>query len=125
MIVTGRMKAAMRALKDAGWERVEELNRQLDDESVRRYIAKIMKEDGVSYEEAWRLVREEPKYSIGFKMCSPAVITMLTMRGGKARFRKMLTPEELEIFDTEVDGKINFRQAVKREHKRQKKEARI
>lgn len=121
MIVTGKMKAAMRELKAAGWDKIEQWNQKLDDESIKRYIAKIMKEDGVTYEEAWELCKNDPKYSMGLKMCSPAVITMLTMRGGKARFRKMLTPEEAEIFDTEVDGKINFRSAVKHEMKHQKK----
>lgn len=121
MITSKKILSYMRSLKDAGWERIEEWNQKLDDESIKRYIAKIQKEDGVTYEEAWRLVREDPKYSMGFKMCSPAIVTMLTMRGGKARFRKMLTPEELKIFDEEVDGKINFRSAVKHEMKRQKK----
>lgn len=58
---------------------------------------------------------------MGLKMCSPAIIAMLTMRGGKDRFRRMLTDEERAIFDSEVDGKINFRRAVKKEHKKQKK----
>lgn len=115
--VTARLKA----LKEVGWDKLEEWNRVLDDESIRRYIAQIQKEDGVSYEEAWRLVREEPKYSLGYKMCSPSIVMMLKMKGGKDRFREMLTPEELEIFDNEVDGKIDFKKAIKQEFKRQKK----
>lgn len=121
MIVSKKILAHMRSLKDAGWEQIEQWNAKLDDESIKRYIAKIQQEDGVTYDEAWRLVREEPKYSMGFKMCSPSVVMMLTMRGGKARFRKMLTPEEQEIFDSEVDGKINFKSAVKHEMKHQKR----
>lgn len=121
MIVSKKLLAYMRSLKDAGWEQIEQWNAKLDDESIKRYIAKIQQEDGVTYDEAWRLVREEPKYSMGFKMCSPAVVMMLTMRGGKARFRKMLTPEEQEIFDSEVDGKINFKSAVKHEMKHQRR----
>lgn len=121
MIVSDRILAGMRSCKDAGWDKIEEWNRVLDDESVKRYIAKIMQEDGVTYEQAWELCKTEPKYSMGLKMCSPSVVIMLTMRGGKDRFRKMLTPEELAIFNSEVDGKINFRSAVKHELKRQKK----
>ena len=34
----------------------------------------------------WRLCQTEPKYSMGLKMCSPAVVMMLTMRGGVERF---------------------------------------
>ena len=116
-----RITEAMARLKEAGWEKIENWNRVLDDESIRRYIAQIQKEDGVSYEEAWRLVREDPKYSLGYKMCSPAIVMMLRMRGGKARFREMLTPEELRIFDEEVDGKINLKKAIKYEYKKQKK----
>ena len=119
MIVTDKMLAMMRVLKEAGWDKIEQWNRVLDDESVKRYIAKIMKEDGVSYEEAWRLCQTEPKYSMGLKMCSPAVVIMLTKRGGIERFRRMLTPEELEIFDTEVNGKIDFRKVVRREKRKQ------
>lgn len=112
--------AILNRMRTIGWDRIEEWNRILDDESIRRYIKKIMQEDGVSYEEAWRLVKEDPKYSMGYKMCSPSIVVMLTMRGGKARFRKMLTPEELKIFDTEVDGKIDIKRAFKKEKKRQK-----
>lgn len=112
--------AKLKALKEAGWDKLEDWNRVLDDESIRRYINRIMEKDGVSYDEAWRLVREDPKYSLGYKMCSPSIVMMLKMRGGKDRFREMLTPEELEIFDSEVDGKIDFKKAIK-EFRRQKR----
>ena len=115
------MRDAMRHVKALGWDRIEEYNQRLDDESVMRYIKRIMDEDKVSYEEAWRLCREEPKYSMGLKMCSPAVVLMLKSEKGKQRFREMLTPEELEIFDKEVAGKINFRKAVRQEYKRQRR----
>ena len=123
MIVTDKMLAAMRICKEAGWSKIEEWNRILDDESIKRYIAKIQKEDGVSYEEAWKLCQTEPKYSMGLKMCSPAIVIMLTKRGGVERFRKMLTPEELEIFDSEVKGKIDFRKAVRQQKKKAKRES--
>ena len=110
-----------RALKRYGWNRIEEWNQILDDESVKRYVAKICKEDGVSYEEAWRLIQTDPKYSMGYKMASPAIVMMLQSKKGQNRFREMLTPEELAIFDAEVADKINFRKAVKHEMKAQKK----
>lgn len=121
MIVSDKMLAAMRTCKNAGWDKIEQWNRMLDDESIKRYISKIQKEDGVSYEEAWRLCQTDPKYSMGLKMCSPAIVMMLTMRGGTERFRKMLTPEELEVFDSEVNGKIDFKKAVRQQKKRAKK----
>lgn len=110
-----------RAIKRAGWDKIEEWNRILDDESIRRYIAKICKEDGVTTEEAWHLVQNEPKYSMGYKMCSPAIVMMLKSKKGQDRFREMLTPEELAIFDAEVADKINFRKAIKNELKTQRK----
>lgn len=116
-----KVTAKLGDLKDGVWEKIEDYNHVMDDEAVKRYIAQIMKEDGVSYEEAWRLVREDPKYSLGYKMCSPAIIMMLKMRGGPERFKQMLTPEELEIYESEVEGKINFKKAIKREFRRQKK----
>lgn len=115
------MRDAVRRVKALGWDRIEEYNQRLDDESVMRYIRKIMEEDRVGYEEAWRLCREDPKYSMGLKMCSPAVVMMLKSEKGRARFREMLTPEELEVFDREVAGKINFRKAVKQEMRRQRR----
>lgn len=117
------VRDAMRRVKDLGWDRIEDYNQRLDDEAVVRYIQKIMDEDKVSYEEAWRLCREEPKYSMGLKMCSPAIVLMLRSKKGRDRFREMLTPEELEVFDSEVAGKINFKSAVKKEFRRQKKGA--
>jgi len=117
------VRDAMRRVKDLGWDRIEDYNQRLDDEAVVRYIQKIMDEDKVSYEEAWRLCREEPKYSMGLKMCSPAIVLMLRSKKGQDRFREMLTPEELEVFNSEVAGKINFKSAVKKEYRRQKKGA--
>lgn len=116
-----KLKHLKESITAKGWQSIEDWNYVLDAESRSRYIQKIMKEDNVDYDEAWRLVREEPKYSMGYKMCSPAIVMMLRMRGGKETFRSMLTPEELEVFDTEVDGKINFKKAVKTEFRRQKK----
>lgn len=117
------VRDAMRRVKDLGWDKIEDYNQRLDDEAVVRYIQKIIDEDKVSYEEAWRLCREEPKYSMGLKMCSPAIVLMLRSKKGQDRFREMLTPEELEVFDSEVAGKINFKSAVKKEFRRQKKGA--
>ncbi len=118
--VMTKLKELKKRITAKGWESIEDWNFVLDQESRSRYIQKIMKEDQVDYDEAWRLVREEPKYSMGYKMCSPAIVMMLRMRGGKETFRSMLTPEELQVFDEEVDGKINLKRAIKTEFKRQK-----
>lgn len=118
--VMTKLKELKKRITAKGWESIEDWNYVLDQESRSRYIQKIMKEDQVDYDEAWRLVREEPKYSMGYKMCSPSIVMMLRMRGGKETFQSMLTPEELQVFDDEVDGKVNFKKAIKTEFKRQK-----
>lgn len=118
--VMTKLKELKKRITAKGWESIEDWNFVLDQESRSRYIQKIMKEDQVDYDEAWRLVREEPKYSMGYKMCSPAIVMMLRMRGGKETFRSMLTPEELQVFDDEVDGKVNFKKAIKTEFRKQK-----
>lgn len=100
----------------------DELNAYLDSIAVSEFYAKICKEDGVSYEEAIRLCQEDPKYSMGLKMCSPAVITMLQLPGGKEKFASWLTPEELEIFNSPEMPK-NFRALVKKEKKKQRAKA--
>lgn len=120
MIVGDRLIKTMKSLKDAGNDKLDEWNGILDAESRSRYIAKICREDGVDEAEAWRLIREDPKYSMGFKMCSPAVVMSLTSRKGRAQFREVLTDEEREIFDSEVDGKINFKKAIRNEYRVQK-----
>lgn len=111
---------ARRRISGAAWDKIEELNALYDAEAQARFIRRIMEEDGVSYDEAWRLVREEPKYSMGWKMCSPAVVMMLKMPGGKEKFRKWLTPEELEIFDRDV-APMNLRKIYKDAKRREKK----
>lgn len=120
MTALDKLSAAWEALKAAGHDKIDDFTGLLDAESRRRFIAKICAEDGVDEAEAWRLVREEPKYSMGFKMCSPLIVAELTTKKGQAKFRQMLTPEEAEIWDNEVVGKINFREAIKKEKKKQK-----
>ena len=120
-MIADRIMDAWQKLKSAGRGTIDDWINLTDAASRERFIQKIMKEDQVSEAEAWRLVHEDPKYSMGFKMCSPAIVTSLTTRRGKDKFRECLTPEELEIFDNEVDGKINFKSAIKAEKRRQKK----
>lgn len=121
MITGDRLVKVWKAMKDAGKDKIDDFGQLLDAESRSRFIAKICKEDGVDEAEAWRLIREEPKYSMGFKMCSPAVVMSLKSKRGKEKFREILTPDELRIFDEEVDGKIDFKSAIKNEFKLQKK----
>ena len=121
-MIKDRIIDAWQKLKEAGRGTIDDWVNLTDAASRERYVKMIMREDKVDEAEAWRLIREDPKYSMGFKMCSPVIVTSLKTARGRAEFRQCLTPEELEIFDNEVDGKINFRSAIKAEKRRQKKE---
>ena len=92
------IKEKIMAMPEGIKNKNDEINAYFDAVAVQEYYAKICKEDGVTYEEAIRLCQTEPKYSMGLKMCSPAVMVMLTFPGGKKKFASWLTPEELEIF---------------------------
>lgn len=92
------VKDKILAIPKSVWKADEELNNYLDSIAVSEYYAKICKEDGVSFEEAIHLCETEPKYSMGLKMCSPAVVTMLQFSKGRQKFASWLTPEELKIF---------------------------
>lgn len=110
------------AMKAAGHDRIDDFAGLLDAESRTRFIAKICKEDGVDEAEAWRLIREDPKYSMGFKMCSPFIVAKLSTKKGQKQFRDILTPEEQAIWDNEVIGHIDFKDAIRKEKKKQKRE---
>ena len=105
--------------KELAWDKVEEVNSILDNQAVMKYYETICKEDGVTFEEAIELCQTEPKYSMGLKMCSPAVIMMLRTKKGQEKFRTWLTPEELAIFDSPECPK-NFREMIRKEKKKQK-----
>lgn len=84
------------------------------------FIYKVMNWENVSFEEAQMICHGQTdppmwEYTLGYKMADPIwMLGMTVQRGKKARakavenFRKMLTPEELELFDKEVnpDGKL-------------------
>lgn len=84
------------------------------------FIYNVMKWENVSFEEAQNICHGQTnppmwEYTLGYKMSDAIwMMGMTVQRGKKARakavenFRKMLTPEELELFDKEVnaDGKL-------------------
>ena len=111
---------AIRKLKGMTAEALESYNDKLDGMARAQYIEKIQKEDGVTYDEAIRLCSEDPKYSLGWKLCSPAVMAMLKMKGGTEKFKSWLSPEELDLFEREVEP-MNLKTLMKEERKRQRK----
>lgn len=123
MGIIDRIKGAGHDLKGAAWGKIEQYNDYLDLETRRRYYEKIAKEEGVTVAEAMDLCVSNPTYSLGLKMASPAVLTMLKLPGGKDTFESWLTPEELAEWKKVRD--IDYSKAMKKEKKRQKKQNRI
>ena len=112
------MAAKVRAARNSAMEKIEDISAMMDTQAQVRYYQMIMKEDHVDYNEAIRLTREDPKYSLGLKMCSPAVMTMISTKKGSARFQEWLTPEELKIYVEEVEP-MGIRGLMKKEKQKQ------
>lgn len=113
-----RKMGKIREIKGLAWDKIEEINQTLDNQVVMKYYGKIMEEDGVTFEEAVQLCQTEPKYSMGLKMASPAVVMMLQTKKGRKTFESWLTPEELAVWNSPECPK-NFRQMIKKEKKKQ------
>lgn len=116
-----RMREKMRGIKKTASDKVDDYKLRLDSECQLKYLKKIQKEDCVSYEEAVRLTQEDPKYSLGWKLCSPDAVTDMMTESGRRRIKRTLTPEELEIFEKDVEP-MGLRKIVTGEIKRQVKE---
>lgn len=116
-----RMREKMRSVRKAASDKVDDYKLRLDSECQMKYLAKIQKEDGVSYEEAVRLTQEDPKYSLGWKLCSPEAVSDMLTESGRRRIKRTLTPEELKIFERDVEP-MGLRRIVTGEIKRQVKE---
>jgi hypothetical protein len=87
-------------LKDTMWR----VNDFLDNETRTRFYQLVMKEEKIGYEDAVDLCVTDPQYSLGLKMASPMIMTALKTQKGIERFRELLEPEELEIFNRDVAG---------------------
>ena len=116
-----RMREKMRGIRKATSDKVDDYKLRLDYECQLKYLKKIQKEDGVSYEEAVRLTQEDPKYSLGWKLCSPDAVADMMTESGRRRIKRTLTPEELEIFERDVEP-MGLKRIITGEIKRQVKE---
>lgn len=113
-------------IKDATWEKVEDVNDSLDMQAQYRFVNAVAKDEGVSYQEAVEYCtvgspKWIPKYSLGYKMQAPHVTVMLSTAKGKAAFKRDLVPEELELFENKVEG-LKFGDLLREQWKKQKKE---
>ena len=120
MIVTKKMR-----------EKAWELQDQLAVRARANYIQKVMKWEECDYEEAYLICigktdPVEPEYSLGYKMCDPIYLMAMNAQlrkkdrdAAREKFKEMLEPDELKIFEEQVE-KMDTRQMWKDEKKRQK-----
>lgn len=108
-------------VRQLGREKVIEINDQLDGMARSQFVGEVAKDEGVSMEEAIEMCNTVPKYSLGYKMASPAMLRMASSKKYVGKFKEMLTPEELEIFEKEVEP-MGLKGIIKSEMKRKKKE---
>lgn len=120
-------------VKEVAVNKVWEVSDKADAVARGKYIEWVMKEEDCDYETAWSLCTRhtdpvEPEYSLGYKMSSPAYQMAMNQRNKTKRenaierFKEMLEPDELEIFEKEVLTK-DTRQMWKDEKKKQKVKA--
>jgi len=114
------LKGIPKRIKDYVADKVDDINMILDTESISRYYSMIMKDEKVTYEGAVYLCETVPKYSLGLKMCSPAMIIALQKEENKEKFKKELNEEELRLFEDEVQS-MNFKKMWKEKRKENKK----
>lgn len=107
-------------IKEIGKEKILEMNDKLDFEARAQFVSAVAEDEGVSIEEAYRLCQDVPKYSLGFKMASPAMLRMASSKKYVKRFKELLSPEELEIFEKEVEP-MGLKGIVKDEMRRKMK----
>lgn len=112
------MKAAN--IKQAGKDKILEINDQLDGMARAQFLSAVAKDEGVDMEEAMRMCMEVPKYSLGYKMASPAMLRMASSKKYVDAFKATLTPEELEIFENEVQP-MGLKGLMKDEMRRKRK----
>ena len=85
-------------LRSAVKEKMEFVNDSMVAYNIQRYYQDLADQRGITYQEAVILSETDPEASLGLKMADPANIFKCTTKKGTERFKKTLTPEELEIF---------------------------
>lgn len=96
-------------IKAAVAEKMDFINGTMVTYNIQRYYQNVAAERGVSYQEAIQLCEEDPELSLGLKLADPENIFKCTTKKGTERFKKTLSPEELEIF---VKDEKNLRRSL-------------
>lgn len=112
-------------VKGAVWEKVEDAQFQMEAMERTQFLSKIAEDEKCSLEDATLMCTPHspkwvPKYSLGYKMAAPHIMVMLAMKGGKAAFKRDLEPEELVLFEEEIEH-MDIGKGMIEEYKKQKK----
>ena len=123
--ITGKVSGGVKKVKDAVWEKVEDVNYNLDSKEQMMFVQKVADDEKVSFATALEMCTPhtpnwKPKYSLGYKMASPAIMVSLSFDKGKRAFKTELLPEELALYESEVE-QMKIRELLSEEWKAQKK----
>lgn len=110
----------IKELKSGIEDKIWEVNDQMDSYCRAEFVSKVAQDEGVTMSEAFALCETDPKYSLGMKMCSPSIMLWIRKKEGSEKFKKMLNPDELKIYEEEVEP-MNLKDLIKAEMKSQKK----
>ena len=123
--ITKSASNKMHSIKEGTWNKIEDINDQMGYQTQYRFLQAIMKDEKVDYNTALEMCTPhseqwQPKYSLGYKMAIPYKMIMIRSEKGKRQFKKELLPEELALFESEVE-KMNIKKEMREERKRQKR----
>ena len=126
--ITKTASEKISGMKDGMWEKIEDVNMGLANQAQYNFVNAVAKDEGVDYETALEFCtphtpKWQPKYSLGYKMQAPYVTVMLATDKGKQAFKRDLLPEELQLFEDEVE-KENMGSLLSKEFIKQKKQKR-
>ena len=90
-------------------EKMDFINDTMVSYNIQRYYQDLANVRGISYGEAVELCETDPEASLGLKLADPENIFKCTTKKGTERFKKTLSPEELEIF---IKDEKNIRKSM-------------
>lgn len=123
-------------IKDKATDWAFELQARMQSEAQLKFIYKVMEWEEVDFETAAAICTRrtdpvEPEYSLGYKMCDPlGMLARNTQLRKKDRmkaqedFMKLLEPDELEIYKSQVlneKTRQQFNDELKKEQKKHEK----
>ena len=91
--------------------RMDMINDTMVSYNIQRYYQNLANERGITYSEAVDLCASgnDPEASLGLKLADPENQFLCVTKKGKEKFKKTLSPEELEIFSKDEK---NLRKAL-------------